>query len=87
LSRILKPATFPRIFPDYEEASAHFFWETAAGCLDGMPDGALNIAHETIDRHVGDARAGTVCAAISTAAVPRIWWERLISLAKGSANK
>jgi hypothetical protein len=26
--------------PDYEEASAHFSWETAAGCLDGMPDGA-----------------------------------------------
>jgi acetyl-CoA synthetase len=29
-------------------------------CLEGLPNGALNIAHEAIDRHLGDGRAGNV---------------------------
>jgi acetyl-CoA synthetase len=60
---IVKSPESGRVFPnlsDYEEARAHFSWVTAASCLEGLPDGALNIAHETIDRHLGDGRAGTV---------------------------
>ena len=37
---------------DYEQYSRTFSWAQARGLLDGLPGGALNIAHEAIDRHV-----------------------------------
>ncbi len=36
---------------DYEAACAGFSWATARAALDGLPGGALNIAHEAVDRH------------------------------------
>jgi Acyl-coenzyme A synthetases/AMP-(fatty) acid ligases len=35
-----------------DEVREAFTWETARAMLDGFPDGALNIAHEAVDRHV-----------------------------------
>ena len=47
---------------DYEGTRASFSWEAARTALDGLPGGGgLNIAHEAVDRHVGNAqRAGKV---------------------------
>jgi acetyl-CoA synthetase len=41
----------PPILGDYTERRASFTWDEARSWLDGLPDGALNIAHEAIDRH------------------------------------
>jgi acetyl-CoA synthetase len=38
--------------PDYDACRRTFSWAEARTLLDGLPDGGLNIAHETIDRHV-----------------------------------
>lgn len=38
--------------PDYETALATFSWQAAHDVLDFMPGGALNIAHEAIDKHL-----------------------------------
>jgi acetyl-CoA synthetase len=37
---------------DYEERTRAFSWSQARALLDGLPGGALNIAHEAVDRHV-----------------------------------
>ena len=51
----------PPHLDDYATVRAGFTWEQARGWLDGLPDGAgLNIAHEAVDRHVGNGRAGHV---------------------------
>ncbi len=44
----------------YDEACAAFSWDGARALLDGLPDGALNIAHEAIDRHVAHGMADKV---------------------------
>jgi acetyl-CoA synthetase len=44
--------------PDYSRAAAEFSWEKARALLDGLPGGALNIAHEAVDRHVAKGRGG-----------------------------
>ncbi len=45
---------------EYEEACRVFTWAKARALLDGLPGGALNIAHEAVDRHVAAGRgAGT----------------------------
>lgn len=53
---IAKPGPFP--FPpnlgDYESTSSEFDWHEALRYLDGLAGGKWNIAHEAIDRHVGD---------------------------------
>ena len=41
---------------DYEEAARTFSWMQARAMLTGLPRGGLNIAHEAVDRHVGEAR-------------------------------
>jgi len=41
---------------DYAEAHRSFTWDVARRELDGLTDGALNIAHEAIDRHLGHGR-------------------------------
>ena len=37
---------------DYAKFVAKFSWPDARALLDGLPGGALNIAHEAVDRHV-----------------------------------
>ena len=44
---------------DYEYARAHFSWAQARGELAGLPGGALNIAHEAVDRHASGPVAET----------------------------
>jgi len=45
--------------PDYEEARSRFSWTAARAELAGLPDGALNIAHEAVDRHADGPLAHT----------------------------
>ncbi len=45
---------------DYRGARESFSWEQARAELAGMPGGALNIAHEAVDRHAAGPLAGTV---------------------------
>jgi len=45
---------------DYQQEVADFSWETAAGLLDGLPNGRINIAHEAIDRHVANGKGDKV---------------------------
>jgi acetyl-CoA synthetase len=42
---------------DYASARAQFSWEAARAELAGLPDGALNIAHEAVGRHAAGARS------------------------------
>jgi acetyl-CoA synthetase len=42
---------------DYEAAHAAFSWERARAELAGLPNGAINIAHEAVDRHARSERA------------------------------
>ena len=58
---------------DYDEAVASFSWKSARAALDGLPGGALNIAHEAVDRHASGALAGKVAL-------------RCLSRAGGSTN-
>ncbi|KAB2912617.1 MAG: acetate--CoA ligase [Hyphomicrobiaceae bacterium] len=41
---------------DYEGYAGTFAWSQARAMLDGLPGGALNIAHEAVDRHVDAGR-------------------------------
>ncbi len=45
---------------DYSTVCAGFSWEQARGALRGLPDGALNIAYEAVDRHLDDGLADKV---------------------------
>jgi acetyl-CoA synthetase len=42
---------------DYDTTCTAFSWEEAREQLDGLPDGALNIAHEAVDRHAESGHA------------------------------
>jgi acetyl-CoA synthetase len=46
--------------PDLEEASRRFSWAEARRELAGLPGGAINIAHEAVDRHVDEGRGERV---------------------------
>jgi acetyl-CoA synthetase len=46
----------PANLTDYEQARREFSWAAARHDLDGLPGGALNIAHECVDRHALGAR-------------------------------
>ncbi|MGW4355781.1 acetate--CoA ligase [Nocardia sp. NPDC004582] len=37
----------------YDMACREFTWDSARRCLDGLPGGGVNIAHEAVDRHLG----------------------------------
>jgi acetyl-CoA synthetase len=55
---IHKPAdrgTAPNL-RQYADVYASFSWASARQELDGLPDGALNIAYEAVDRHVAHGR-------------------------------
>jgi acetyl-CoA synthetase len=59
---IHKTTTF-RVAPnlaDIDAARAHFSWEAMRRELEGLPGGALNIAHEAVDRHAAGALADRV---------------------------
>ena len=45
---------------DYDGACAAFSWEAVGASLAGLPHGGLNIAHEAVDRHVGDGHGARV---------------------------
>ena len=46
-----QPPTVTPNLDDYSATYADFAWDEAAGWLDGLPHGGLNIAHEAVDRH------------------------------------
>lgn len=50
----------PPLIGDYAVRRRTFTWKQARGWLDGLPGGALNIAHEAVDRHAHGALADTV---------------------------
>jgi acetyl-CoA synthetase len=54
IQRIVKPHDVAAVanLADYETSVASFTWEKARTLLSGLPGGALNIAHEAVDRHV-----------------------------------
>jgi acetyl-CoA synthetase len=45
---------------DFERERASFSWAQARAALEGLPGGALNIAHEAVERHARGARANRV---------------------------
>ena len=47
----------PPNLADYDAARARFSWEAVRRDLEGLPGGALNIAHEAVDRHAAGALA------------------------------
>jgi 2-oxoisovalerate dehydrogenase E1 component len=49
------PARPPRLPPD---GLSGFSWESSRDVLAGLPGGGLNIAHETVHRHVAEGRGG-----------------------------
>jgi acetyl-CoA synthetase len=62
----LRPATIrknaaqfrvPPNLADFDAARARFSWEAVRRELEGLPGGALNIAHEAVDRHAAGAFA------------------------------
>ena len=60
---ITKPDAVRRgaVLGDYDSACRDFSWAAARAELSGLPGGnGLNIAHETVDRHAGGARADAV---------------------------
>jgi len=60
---IHKTATQLRVAPnlaDVDAARADFSWEGVRRELEGLPGGALNIAHEAVDRHASGALANRV---------------------------
>jgi len=57
---IQKPVTLSGPSPnlhDYARARAEFSWDSARSDLAGLPNGALNIAHEAVGRHATGPRA------------------------------
>ncbi len=56
------PANFavPPNLPDTREAREAFTWDAARSELAGLPGGAINIAHEAVDRHVLAGRGAKV---------------------------
>jgi acetyl-CoA synthetase len=45
---------------DYDEARRRFSYDDVRARLDGLPGGALNIAHEAVSRHADGERRGHV---------------------------
>ena len=60
LVTVATPSDVPANLGDYEQARATFSWPAARARLAGLPDGALNIAHEAVDRHADGPLADVV---------------------------
>ncbi len=73
---------------DYAATRVSFTWEAARAELDGLPGGALNIAHEAVDRHVNRGKGDTVAIRwLSRSGEPRnITYAELQSEANRFAN-
>ena len=46
--------------PDYGAARESFSWEAAREILNGLPEGAVNIAHEAVDKHLRYGRGDQI---------------------------
>ena len=78
---IHKTATQLRVEPnlaDIDASRAGFSWEAVRRELDGLPGGALNIAHEAVDRHA----AGALASRVALRCLQRDGGERLITYAE-----
>ncbi|MGA1289133.1 MAG: AMP-binding protein, partial [Rubrivivax sp.] len=53
----LRALAVPPNMPDLAAARAGFSWDDARAALEGLPGGALNIAHEAVPRHAPGPRA------------------------------
>jgi acetyl-CoA synthetase len=49
-------AAVPPNLRDYDATCASFRWDDARAAMEGLPGGALNIAHEAVDRHAAGPR-------------------------------
>ena len=67
---ILHVPTRPPLLGDYAERCRTFTWAQAREGLDGLPGGALNIAHEAVDRHARGASSGSVALRLLTRSAP-----------------
>ena len=78
----------PPNLTDYEGQRAAFSWERARGRLQGLPGGALNIAHEAVDRHARGELAGRVAFRFLSAGAPphEITFAQLAALTNRFAN-
>jgi acetyl-CoA synthetase len=61
----------PPNLADYAATRTGFSW-SAAAALEGLPGGALNIAHEAIDRHARGARASQTAIRFLAAGAPAL---------------
>ncbi len=57
LRKDLRALPVPPNMPDLDAARADFSWDDARAALEGLPAGALNIAHEAVARHARGPRA------------------------------
>ena len=84
-SPITKPRGSLRREPcltDYDKARREFTWEQARALLEGLPGGALNIAHEAVDRHAqGPAGDRLAIRFLAQGAVPQDLTYRALSAA------
>ncbi len=85
---IVKPrAALAPNLRDYAAGRGEFTWASARAQLDGLPGGALNIAHEAVDRHVakgrGDKRRASLAreerGTCATSPIARSWRRRAAS--------
>ena len=60
----------PPLIGDYAVRRRTFTWQQARGWLDGLPGGALNIAHEAVDRHARGPLADTVAVRFLSRTAP-----------------
>jgi len=56
----VKAAKVSSNMPDYGALRADFTWGNARAKLAGLPNGALNIAYEAVDRHVTEGRGNQI---------------------------
>ena len=84
-SPITKPRGSLRREPcltDYDKARREFTWEQARALLEGLPGGALNIAHEAVDRHAQDPAGDRLAIRfLAQGAVPQDLTYRALSAA------
>ncbi len=72
---------------DYRATWARFSWEEARNHLDWLPGGALNIAHEAVDRHLKARGEGTALRSIARSGRRRdVSYEELAQLTSRFAD-
>ena len=73
---------------DYASARREFSWEQASRLLDGLPDGALNMAHEVVGRHAAGEAAGRLAIRFLASEAPSqdVTFQELDDLTRRFAN-